>query len=264
MRFPTSLTSRVDPLEQRHGANENTNVLTIRYSFYPPLDTLFNHRVSLFTTTAIELLAKRIWYRTLAWIKEVFFRGARPGTPTTTPSSAARLPQEVVDMVVAYLAYDTGSLLACCHTSRSWYIAAMSHRRLTLDVHTDSNWFMDKKRWWPRPLRMVYKFGLLPFVTKLLINEGGRYGEVFSSRKSHYWTRREFSALTNVRELSIHGLDIPSFMPRIQKYLDSSCRQSDPSPWANRKGPIDRSCASSGCFSAWRTSSSMPIGILGR
>jgi hypothetical protein len=42
---------------------------------------------------------------------------------------------------------------------------------------------------------------------------------MFSSKRFHYRTLREFSTLTNVRELSIGFLDIPSFMPEPQRYF---------------------------------------------
>ena len=154
-----------------------------------PLGTLANHLVPF---AAVELLVKCVWYRCLAEIEKTPFRGISSDASAASRSPAARLPQEVVNTIVAYLTYDTHSLLACCHTSRSWYIAAMPHRRLTLYTHT-RRCHGDSKHKWPKPLRAAHKLGLLPFVT----------------------------------ELSICGLDIPSFMPDVRR---CSRQQSDPSP----------------------------------
>jgi hypothetical protein len=172
-----------------------------------------------FTAAVIELLIKRIWYRSLARIEKISFRGASPDTSTASSSPATRLPQEVVDIIVAYLIYDTSSLPTCSNISRPWYIAAAPHLHPTLFIRTDWG-YRARKTDWPKPLRMASKFGFLPFVTTLMISGGGGFSNgKFSSKQFHYWTRREFSTLTNVRELTIDNLDVPSFMPRIQRYF---------------------------------------------
>jgi len=61
------------------------------------------------TVTTIELLAKRVWYRTLPKIWRM--RSVSP--PTTRLPPAIELPQETVEMIIAHLIYDTPSLLAC-------------------------------------------------------------------------------------------------------------------------------------------------------
>ena len=123
-------------------------------------------------------------------------------------------------MIIAHLRRDTRSLLACSSTSRSWYIAAVPHLRLTLTARTDHSYSAARKKLeWPKPLRAASKLGLLPFVTRVLINGGNRFHDEFSSKRFHDWTRREFLGLTNVRELTIDALDIPSFMPGIRQYF---------------------------------------------
>ena len=62
---------------------------------------------------------------------------------------------------------------------------------------------------------MASKFGFLPFVTKVTIT-GCRD---FSARGFNDRTIREFSALTNVRELSIEKLYITSFISESQQYF---------------------------------------------
>ena len=49
----------LDYLKQ-HDCDEDPHVLTIRYSYYPPIGALPNRCVSLFTAVAIGLLAKRV------------------------------------------------------------------------------------------------------------------------------------------------------------------------------------------------------------
>ena len=119
-------------------------------------------------------------------------------------------------MIVAYLIHDIHGLLACSLTSRSWYIAAVPHLHRTLITqisdHDDS-----KKTEWPRPLQAGSEFGWLPFITTLSITV--HYTKVFSPDAFRSSTQREFSALTNVRELYINHLDIPSFIPGIQWYF---------------------------------------------
>ena len=122
-------------------------------------------------------------------------------------------------MIAAHLANDTRSLLACSLTCYSWYIAAVPHLHHTL---TTSTWYMDThaKLGWPRPLRNAHRLGLLPLVKKFQIQRRRpRYLSGFSPKTFNYWTLRYFLALTNVQELGIDHLDIPSFMSNIQLYF---------------------------------------------
>jgi len=202
---------------QQHDVNEDPYVLAARYSCHLPLFALFDRRVPLFTTTAIEVLAKRIWYRSLARVKDGFFRGAPPDASTTGSPPATRLPQGVVNMIITYLTHDTRSLLTCSLTSRSWYIAAVPHLHRTLVTRTHR--FNYKNARWPKPLRMASKFGSLPFVTRLFVYGDWPFGDRISSKLFQYRSRRDFSALTNVRDLTISGLDVASFIPKIQQYF---------------------------------------------
>jgi hypothetical protein len=69
-----------------------------------------------------------------------------------------------------------------------------------------------------QPLRCRHTLGLLPFVKELWIHDlQGR--SRFSPRLFNSRTLRQFSALTNVCELGIEYLNIPSFMPMIRRYF---------------------------------------------
>ena len=228
----------LDYLKQ-HDCDEDPHVLTIRYSYYPPIGALPNRCVSLFTTVAIGLLAKRVRDRRRARTKKRSFKSVSPGSEALSPpepvqaqlllppspnpnsssrttassSPAARLPQEVVDMIVAHLIHDIHSLLACSLTSHSWYIAVVPHLHCTLTTHI-SVYDDSKKTTWPGPLQAGSEFGWLPFITRLFITV--HRAEGFSPEVFRPSTQREFSALTNVRELSMQYLNIPSFVPGIQ------------------------------------------------
>ena len=167
--FPTAVSSCLDLLKQQHDEDENSYVSAIRYSYYLPLDTLPNRRVPLFTIAAI---AKHIWDRCLARAKNGPFGGASQDPPIVGSSPTPRLPQEVVDMIVAYLTGDTHSLLTCSLTSRFWYIAAVPHLHRIL-VTRVASYNRHENTKWPNPLRMASQFGFLPFVAKLSIHAEG-------------------------------------------------------------------------------------------
>ena len=138
-----------------------------------------------------------------------------PALSAIHTSSTTRLPQEIVEMIIAHLIYDTPSLRSCSLTCHSWYITAVPHLHHTLYT-TKALW--DSKFVWPKPLQHMYKFGLLPFVRVLFILAGGS-GDTFSSTQLNNRTLHQFSALTNVRQLILSHLDIPSFMPKIRRYF---------------------------------------------
>ena len=121
-------------------------------------------------------------------------------------------------MVISHLIHDTHSLLTCSLTSRSLYLATVRHLHSTLVTHTRRSNGKDKTQW-PKPLLMASKLGFLPIVRELFISGGSLDDERFCAKRLPLLAQREFSTLTNVRQLSIDNLDIPSFMPRIQKYF---------------------------------------------
>jgi len=190
----------------------------------PPLHYQVSHaidlswlRVTTITTIAIELLVKRALYRTLARVR----RSRSGGTPTeksAAPSSLApRLPQEVVEIVIAYLTYDMRSLRACTLTCYSWYIAAVPHLHHTLTII--DGYSGDRRFEWPNPIRYMHMLGLLPLVKKLSVRFDSAYRGGFCPKRFNCCILRQFSALSNVRELVMDHLNIPKFMPRIRRYF---------------------------------------------
>ena len=141
--------------------------------------------------------------------------GAPLETPTTPSSSAARLPLEIVGIIISCLIFDMPSLRACTLTCYSWYIAAVPHLHYNLFIGSG---IRGRKFRWPNPLRRMGRLGLLPFVKTFYVRGYNRH-DAFSSKRFNCCIIRRFSALTNVRRLMIDYLDIPSFMPRIRRYF---------------------------------------------
>ena len=159
--------------------------------------------------SAIKLLAKRVWYRTLPRIRGIFSGGASPGTHRTAGlSPAARLPLEIVEMIIAHLIYETNDLLACSLTCYSWHTATVPHLHHTLIAQTHPRYA--KKPMWHKALQNMHRLGLLPLVNKFQVHGGYTPDFVrFSPQQFNYRTLRCFSSTTNVRELGIDSLDTP-------------------------------------------------------
>ena len=170
--------------------------------------------LTMITTTAIELLVKKAWYRTLARIRRgVVF----PESSTTDPSPATKLPLEVVEIIITHLIYDTHSLRACTQTCYSWYIVAVPHLHHTLITGIDC-WGQNYR--WPNPIKLIHTLGLLPLVEEFCVRQQVSSDHVGLSLKLfNRRTLHQFSALTNIRRLEIEYLDIPSFIPGIQQYF---------------------------------------------
>lgn len=118
-------------------------------------------------------------------------------------------------MIISYFVWDTQTLLSCSMVCCSWYIAATPHLHYSLTTYTDATYPQDKKRQWPKPLKESFECGLLPFVRRLRIRQ--RPGFKFSSERLDSSTLRYLSAITNLQELQIQDLQVPSFMPDIQQ-----------------------------------------------
>ena len=173
--------------------------------------------------TSIELFVKRTWYRSLARIRRACSASASHEAPVADPSLAARLPLEAVGMIIAQLFCDMRSLSACSLTCYSWYIATTPHLHHTLSTPTSySHLDGDGRFVWSKQLRNKHKLGLLPLVKRFHIRQRRNYFErpaLFSLAGFNRRILCHFSALTNVQELEIDSLDIPSFMPSIQRYF---------------------------------------------
>jgi len=161
----------------------------------------------------------QLWYRTKAKIVCLLFQGTSEAS-TARPSPIAKLPQELVESIISYLVYDKSSLLACSMTCYSWYIASVSPLHYSLATDDKPPAFRGAKGHpWPGPLRKSYELGLLPLVKRFQIRLQGSDRSAFTSDQLNSRTLRYFTALTNLQELGIDYLQIPSFMPNIQRYF---------------------------------------------
>jgi hypothetical protein len=150
----------------------------------------------------------------------MFSPGGSQGVPTAPSSPAPRLPQEIAEVIIAHLIYDKPSLLACSLTCRSWYIASLPHLHHTLATRAH-RWAHTPEIEWPKPLQNASELVLLPLVKKFRA-----HGTAYSYREDRFSLQKfddrllcQFSELTNVRELELGNLDIPSFMPEIPQYF---------------------------------------------
>jgi len=115
-------------------------------------------------------------------------------------------------MIIAHLIYDMDTLVACSLTCYSWYIASVPHLHHTLVTWTGP--YLLETGWYT-PLKNVGRLGLLPLVKKLCVSVGLEFSpKLFNCR-----ILSQFSALTNVQDLTICKLDIVGFMPRIRRYF---------------------------------------------
>ena len=125
-------------------------------------------------------------------------------------------------MIIAHLTYDTHSLLACCLTCCSWYIAAVPHLHHTLFTQIRRP-HGNEKPWWPNSFRNMHKLGLFPLVKTFQVRGHCGLGPDESTFSPELFDRhilRQFSTLTNIRQLGLDDLDIPAFVPNIQQYFN--------------------------------------------
>jgi hypothetical protein len=162
--------------------------------------------------TVITSLANQ-WYRK-SKTKQSHSGGV---SETSTPSQFARLPQELVEMIIFCLIYDTRTLIACSKMCRSWYIATAPclHHTLTIDHYDQTS----DKRKWPRPLWESYHLDLLPLVKRFQIRLPDFCFKFTPELFEYSHTLRHFSALTNLQELRIDNLQVSAFIPNIRRYF---------------------------------------------
>ena len=135
---------------------------------------------------------------------------------TTTPrlSPAARLPLEIVKMIVAYLIDNTRDLVVCSLISPFWYIAVSPYRHNTFITSTYSQGKNRSLMW------RMGELGFLPYVRKFQFHRSlDHYLQEISPKLFNHCILRHFLTLSNVQELGIEDLDIPSFMPEVRRYF---------------------------------------------
>ena len=144
-------------------------------------------------------------------------RSNAPHNSDITHESTCLLPYDIVELIIAHLAYDLNALEACSLTCRSWYLVAAPHLHYSLVLRDES---FDASRCKLKPLLKVHQLGLTPLVREIRIGQlegrdAGWFGpEAFSPNDLRY-----FAAFANVKTLLIAGLAIDRFMPGIEHYF---------------------------------------------
>lgn len=132
--------------------------------------------------------------------------------PTQKPTPPPTFPYDIVEMVVAYLIYDLGTLKACSLICRSWYTAVIPHLYHTLTLQGVGR---STNRSRLKPLSKLHELGLIPFVKEVRIDQGFGSCCWFLPREINH----HFSALANVRILKLDNIDIDRFIPDIEHHF---------------------------------------------
>ena len=122
------------------------------------------------------------------------------------------LPQELVDEIISYI-HDINTLRSCSITCCMCYIAVFPHLHYSLEIYS---MYSEEQIQWSRPFKQLYELDLLPQVKQLITLPRGCYlcPQLLSGRNLRY-----FSALTNLRELSITCLKFSLFASNTQQYF---------------------------------------------
>lgn len=132
--------------------------------------------------------------------------------------STSGLPYEIVEMIIAHITRDLGTLKACSLICRSWYIAAAPHLHRTL-VLRDKIYGTPRSEF--KPLSKLHELCLIPLVEEIQVEQWeGTSGGWFVPQAFSPSDLRYFSAFANVHTLRIQKLDINSFIPGIEGYFE--------------------------------------------
>ena len=140
-----------------------------------------------------ELLINKLWYRGKPEITKLLWKDTSE-TPTPFPFPIARLPQKLVEMIIACLAHDKPSLLARSMTCYLWYIATVPHLHHTLTADELTFCLWDEEYQWLKRLQKSYNSGTLPFVKRFRIRLTGFPSKLFMRPKG---SRRQDKVLGN-------------------------------------------------------------------
>jgi len=121
-----------------------------------------------------------------------------------------------MEMVIAHLARDFGTLKACSLTCRSWYIVAVAHLHHTLILEKNISGAARSKL---KPLSELHRLRLMPLVKEIRVKQWSGKGDWFVPRAFCRRDLRYFSAFVNVQTLVLQGLQLDRFTPGIERYF---------------------------------------------
>jgi hypothetical protein len=199
---------------RRRRAFKGADVLGIRYGYLP----VRVHGSDLCTvrTTGTNLSTRMrvVWRRSKANINRLLDNPPPDAAPETHTAhgTASRLPFEIVEIIIAHIAH-LGALKACSLACRSWYIAAVPHLHHTLTL-TDTMHRSIRSEL--KPLSHLHRLGLIPLIKEIRVDQQRSWlvPQSFSSRDL-----RRFSAFTNVQTLRLQYLEIPRFIPGVERHF---------------------------------------------
>ena len=111
-------------------------------------------------------------------------------------------------------------------TCHSWNIAAVPHLRHTLTLRRNIPSFIGDGLDPPsardklKPLSKLHRFGLIPLVKEICIEQWCGAGSWFIPQAFSRSDLRYFSAFMNVHTLRFRGMEINRFIPRIKNYFE--------------------------------------------
>ena len=142
---------------------------------------------------------------------------AQESTYRILHESGCRIPHELVEIIIAYLAQNIGGLKACSLTCRSWYAAAIPHLHHTVVLNLAGGWAI-----YPtllEPISNLHDRGLTHLVRAIQVVQEPGLGWWFLPQTFTDLDLHHFSALANVHTLKIQCLEIYRFIPDIERYF---------------------------------------------
>lgn len=143
------------------------------------------------------------------------------GNANTQPpleSTVPYLPNDVLEMIIAYFPYDLDTLKACSLICRFWYIAVAPHIHQTLVLGKQKD--LGTVRGGFRPLSALHELNLIPFIKEIRVLRWGWPNGQFEPQAFKPGDLLRFSAFSNVQVLKIQGLEIGRFFPDIERYFE--------------------------------------------
>ena len=120
-----------------------------------------------------------------------------------------------MEIVICYLIHDLGALKACSLTCHSRYTAASPHLHHNLTLVGDRS---DAGRTRLEPLYKLHELCLVHLVRVIRVKQG-RYTRWFVPQAFSHIGLCRFSALANVHTLKVQNLDIPRFIPGVERHF---------------------------------------------
>ena len=152
------------------------------------------------------------------WGKTKGYRPLDDGPPETrTTYRSTRpfpLPYEIEEMIIAHLARDFRTLIACSMTCRSWYTAAVSHLHYTLTLRGNTPEVGRSKL---EPLSKLRELGLAPLVKEIRVHQWRGGSAWFMPRA---FSGHAFWAFVNIQALRLKEPDIYLFIPDVKHHFE--------------------------------------------